>query len=121
MIESELYSALTADTTISAVTSSRIYPIVMPQDVTLPAITYERISGQPVNGLAGYLGMDNARIMINIWATRYDTAKELAEDVHDCLNKIRTFRAILVNHMDGFDVDTGLYIVSQDYSCWNAQ
>lgn len=121
MIETEIYSALSADTTISAVTSARIYPVIMPQNVTFPALTYERIGGQPVNGLDGYLGMDNARIMINAWATRYDEAKELAEDVHDRMNKIRTFRALLVNHLDGYDQDAGLYIVSQDYSCWNAQ
>jgi hypothetical protein len=121
LLETELYSALAADTTITGVTSMRIYPVIMPQDVTFPAITYECISGQPVNGLDGYLGMDNSRMMLNMWATRYDEAKELAEDVHDCLNKIRTFRALLVNHIDGYDVETGLYIVSQDYSCWNAQ
>lgn len=120
MVETELYSALTADTTIFAVTSARIYPVVMPQNVSFPAITFERISSQPINGLAGYLGMDNARIMLNVWATRYDEAKELAEDVHDCLNKVTAFRALLVNNLDGYDVDTGLYVVSHDYSCWNA-
>ena len=119
MIETELYTALTADTTIYAVTSSRIYPLLMPQDPTFPAITYERISSNKVNGLDGYLDMDNAHIMLNIWATRYDTAKELAEDVHDRMNKTTAFRSILVNDLDGYDIDTGLYVVSQDYSCWN--
>ena len=120
MIETELYTALTADTTIAAVASNRVYPLVMPQDPTLPAITYERISGAKVNGLDGYLGMDNPHIMLNVWATRYDTAKELAEDVHDCMNKVTAFRALLINDMDGYDPDTGLFVISQDYSCWNA-
>jgi hypothetical protein len=119
MIETELYTALTGDTTIYAATSARVYPVIMPQNVTFPAITYERISAQKMNGLAGYLGMDNAHMMVNIWATRYDTVKELAEDVHDRMDKTRTFRAILINDMDGYDQDTGLYVVSQDYSCWN--
>lgn len=119
MIETELYAALTSDTTVFAVTSARIYPLIMPQNPTFPAITYERISGQKVNGLDGYLGMDNAHIMLNIWATRYDTAKELAEDVHDCMNKVTAFRALLINDMDGYDQSVGLYVVSQDYSCWN--
>jgi hypothetical protein len=120
VIETELYTALTADTTVNAAVTGRVYPLIMPQNPTFPAITYERISSNKVNGLAGYLGMDNAHIMLNIWATRYDTAKELAEDVHDCMNKVAGFRSLLINDMDGYDPDTQLFVVSQDYSCWNA-
>lgn len=120
MLETKLYTALTGDTTVAGVVGTRIYPLVMPQDPTFPAITYERISGEKVNGLDGYLHMENAHIMVMIWATAYDTAKELAEDVHDCMNKVVAFRSILVNDPDGYDVNTGLYFVSQDYSCWNA-
>lgn len=119
MIETAIYSVLSADTTITAATSSRIYPVVMPQNVTFPAITYQRINSNPVNDLGGYSNLTNPHIAVNCWATRYDEAKELAEDVHDAINTANTFKAILLNDMDGYDPDTGLFFVSQDFSCWS--
>lgn len=119
MIETELYTILSADATIAAATSSRIYPLVMPQNVTFPAITYQRISDNPVNDLSGYSNLSNPHLAINCWATRYDEAKELAENVHDAMNTSTAFKAILINDLDGYDPDTGLFVVSQDYSCWN--
>jgi hypothetical protein len=119
MIENKIYACLVADTTIARIVNTRIYPLVMPQNPTLPAITYQRISNNPLNGLAGYLGMYNPHIMINSWGTAYDVVKELAEDVHDSINTSTAFKAILVSDIDGYDPDVNLYLVSQDYSFWD--
>lgn len=119
VLETKIYTALTGNVTVAAVVSARVYPLIMPQDPTLPAITYQRMGSDPVNDLQGYSGLENAHIMLNSWGTRYDTVKELAEDVHEAMDKAGTFKSVLVNDMDGYDPDTGLYVVSQDFSCWD--
>lgn len=42
--EKVVYTLLAASSALAAIVSTRIYPKVLPQDKTLPAITYEHIS-----------------------------------------------------------------------------
>jgi len=121
MIESLIYTVLTADTDVSRRIDTRVYPIVMPQGVTLPAISYQRISNNPVNSLQGYSGLGNPHITVNSWATGYDAAKALAQDVLDAMDAATTFKCVMTNEMDGYDQDVSLYVVSQDYSCWGTE
>ena len=118
MIETQIYSALCADTTVAAVVGSRIYPLVMPQVPTLPAITYHRVSSSPVNTLSGRSNLTDVHVAVNCWGTAYDTVKELAEDVADGMNTATAFHALLLTEFDGYDPETGLFVASQDYSCW---
>lgn len=119
ILETKIYSVLSGNTTVSAITSARIYPVVMPQNPTFPAITYQRVSADHITDLSGFSNLENAHILINIWATRYDTAKELAEDVHVAMDNSTAFKCSLSNDLDGYDHETELYFVSQDYSCWD--
>jgi len=119
MIETKIVTVLTADTSILAVASNRLYPDVMPQNPTMPAITYERESCQRINSLGGYGGLENPHIIICSWATRKDDAGDLADKVFDAMNKANTFHALMINDFGGYDVDAGLYVFSQTYSCWN--
>lgn len=120
-IETNLYTALTADADIKRIVNTRIYPVVMPQDVTLPAVSYQRMSANPLNTLDGYAGMKNAHVVINAWARTYDEAKELSGHIHTAMDSVRTFRAVLTNELDGYDPEVSLYVVSQDFSCWGTE
>lgn len=121
MIETLIYTVLTADADVKRRVNTRVYPVVMPQGVTLPAVSYQRISNNPVNHLEGYSGLANPHIIINSWATAYDAAKALAHDVHGAMNAATTYKSVLTNELDGYDPDVGLYVVSQDFSCWGAE
>jgi hypothetical protein len=120
-IETSLYTALTTDADIKRIVNTRVYPVVMPQDVTLPAVSYQRMSASPLNTLNGYAGMKNAHVVINSWARTYDEAKELAGHVHTAMDAVRTFRSVLTNELDGYDPEVSLYVVSQDFSCWGTE
>ena len=119
LLETKIYSALAANATVAAKVGARIYPLIMPQNPTFPALTYQRISSNPINDLGGFSGLENPHIVINAWGTRYDTVKELAEDVHVTMDAATAFNALMVSDIDGFDPDTNLYMVSQDFSCWD--
>ena len=120
MLETAVYAALVANATVNRKCNTRIYPIVMPQGVKFPAITYQRISGGKVNTLDGYSGLANPHMVINSWATNYDTAKELSKDIHVTMNAA-TFKTILATELDAYDSDLGLFAVSQDFSVWGEE
>jgi len=121
MIESLIYTVLTGNATVARKVNTRVYPVVMPQDVTLPAVSYQRVSADPVNHLQGYSGLKNAHIVINAWARNYDDVKGLASDIHAAMNAAVTFKCILTNELDGYDPDVSLYVISHDYSCWGQE
>lgn len=107
--------------TISRPLSGRVYPVVMSQDVILPAISYQRISADPANTLSGASGLVNAHIVINSWARTYDEAKALALEVRTAMNAATAFKSLLVNELDGYDPDVMLFVVSQDFSVWGSE
>ena len=44
-IEAGLYAHLVGSAGVTALVATRVYPLLVPQDATLPAIAYQRISG----------------------------------------------------------------------------
>lgn len=121
ILETRVFLVLTSDVTIKNRVNTRIYPVVMPQEVVLPAISYQRVSSSPENTLEGFTNLENADVVVNSWARNYDEAKVLAAEVHAAMDAARLFRCVLTNELDGYDPDISLYVVSQNYSCWNTE
>jgi len=119
--ETLLNTILTGNSTVTRLVNTRIYPLVMPQSPTLPAVTYQRVNANPVNTLSGYSGLMNPHITVNSFATDYGQAKEIANAIHVAMNAATTMRTILTNEMDGWEPDANLFVVSQDFSCWLAE
>lgn len=118
MIEEALYSHLSTSTTLMALVSDRIYPIMMPQDPELPAITYQRISNSPVNSMGGHGGLDNPKIQIDCWATSYSAAKALGDKLRKTIATATAFNSVQLNDQDLYEDGTEIYRVSMDFSCW---
>ncbi len=67
-IESRLYGHLSAYAGLTSLVATRIYPVRMPQDVALPALSYQEISGpgeHPIKGAAVAL---KSRYQFTAWA-----------------------------------------------------
>lgn len=87
MIEKRIRSLLLADSTIkTAVDDNRLTPVIMRQDLGLPAITYRRLSGQSDYTLAGRMGWRTVTLEITAWAAEYDAARALTERVRVVLD-----------------------------------
>ena len=123
MLEIKLYTALSGSTKITVLSSvsTRIYPLIVPQESAMPAITYARVSGGQQNDLSGYSNIENPRIQIDCWATSYKEIKTIAENVHAVLYAATTFKAILVSDMDLYESDVELYRETMDFKIWNRE
>lgn len=89
MIESDLRTFLLAQPAVSALIVDRLYPARLPQGVTLPAVTYQRIAGNSEISHDGPGDLARARIQIDCWADSYATMVSLAKAIRAALSGYR--------------------------------
>lgn len=115
-IEEALYAHLVADAGVAALISTRVYPLSIAQDVALPAIAYQRISGPRQRYHSGPSAMAEARIQITCQAAKYTQAKALAKAVRLAMDGYSgTMGGVsgvlvefcgVVNELDGYEFET---------------
>ena len=85
MISDHLYTYMAAQSAITDIVSTRIYPIILPQEPTYPAISY---SDDDVNYTESFDGQtDHAQSIyqINAWAKTYAGAYTLGDVLRSSL------------------------------------
>lgn len=123
----DMVATLEAASAVNTLVSGRIYPRRLPQNPTLPAITYQQVSAVRVRDLTGPAGKSRHRISINCWASTTAGAHALAQAVRQSIDGFQgwwrdTFVGS-VNLDNEFDldeegaglVDVGYPRVVQDY------
>lgn len=85
MIESTLFSLLSTSPSITAICNTRIYPVVLPTEVTLPAIHYLIVGGavKPTNDTHGTI---RVRVEVSCWGNTYGDAVNLRDAVVQSLD-----------------------------------
>lgn len=86
MVEERIIAKLLAASGVTALVSTRVYPVARPQGSTLPAVTLQRIDGAPLLTDEGDSGLENPRIQLDCWGTTYASAKAVARAVIAALN-----------------------------------
>lgn len=85
MIEEALYTHLTTHAGLTALVGDRVYPLALPGGVTLPAVTYQRISGPRERSHDGRR-LAHPRYQVTVWAETYLAARAVAEQVRLALD-----------------------------------
>lgn len=107
MIESDLVSHLKSDVTLNTLIGGRIYPLVAPQNVIKPYITYQVISDNNKQCLRGGIYKNSVRCQIDCWSTKYSEVKAIKQAV---INRLVGFKSSSdINPMDGYESETLLY------------
>lgn len=105
-IQESLFQHLSTDTNITALVEDRIYPLVAPQNVVKPYITFQRISKIPTTEIKdGKSTLDIGRFQINIWSDGYLDGVNIAKTLEQSLTGL----AQLDNQLEGFDANAKLY------------
>jgi len=107
MIEKAVYQALKSVT-------SKVTPLMLPQNTTYPAITYFNVTPVPINHLKGESTTQNARIQVDIWAESYTEVKSLYLQVKTAMSAISLF----IGANEVYEDKTKLYRLSLDFSVW---
>ena len=123
MLEVGLYAKLSGDAGVSALVGTRIYPLLMPQEPTLPAIVYQRISTVPLGqSHQGGNHLNRARMQLACHATTILAAKQLAQAVWRALDgdsgtwsNVTVQSCLRANELDGYEPEVEAYRVTADY------
>jgi hypothetical protein len=108
-IASGIFELLKADAGVSAVVGGRIFPVLLPEGPTLPAITYQRVGGtsDPTFDSSGY---QRLRIQFDVFGAKYKDADAGREAIREALNG-----ASEITLSDGTVLDNANLIQSADY------
>jgi len=131
VLEEGIAAFLIADATIHAVVADRIYPMMMPQNVTLPCLTYQRISTPRIitHDSSGATGdLTNPRFQFDAWGATQKSTKLISDALRAVLHGKTgamggvTIRAALAdNEAPDFDPDSELYRSRSDYIIWQEE
>jgi len=124
-LEESLYAYLKAYAGLSALVGSRIYPLILPQPPTLPAVTYFKVSLVNKRTLASPSNvLKQVRVQFSCWADTYSEAKSVAAQVKLALQDFRgemggaggvqVLDGNIINEQDLYETDTGIYHVPVD-------
>ena len=80
-----LYTQLVGTTALTDLVGTRVYPSVLPQGVTLPAVTFQRVGTTPTNGSTGGGDVSWARFQLTGYAVTYLAARGVADAVRGAL------------------------------------
>jgi hypothetical protein len=121
MIEAKVYALLSGSSNIVSA-GGRIYPMILPQNPTYPAVTYQRIAGRRMNGLSGYLDMENIIVQVDVYADTQGAAIDLSDKIITTMYSATGFSAIAQNSpVDIYEDEIDKYRRSMDFSCWNKE
>ena len=111
-VESELVSLLINNAGVAALVGTRVYPVVLPQNPTLPAIVYQELRTATLVQSSGDTGSRRGRYMLSLWATTYTPTKTLQSAVLTAINGVASgsLERIAADAMrDDLDPDTGWF------------
>ena len=124
-LEAALFSRLTAVAGVTALVSQRVYPVQLPQNPTLPAVTYEVLSERRLNTFRGPLGLPGTLMRVCSWGLTYAAAKDLARQVRLALDGWQgtssgeTVQAsILERQQDLYEDEVQVHRVAAEYRFW---
>jgi len=95
VVEVALRTILLADPAVSALVGDRIAPSMIPEDASLPALTYVVVDEEPDEHQEGLSGIETVSIQFSAWAvgtpagSGYATSRKLARAVRRALHSKR--------------------------------
>lgn len=121
-LETELRTYTLAGTAVAAMVGTRMYARKLPQNPTLPAISFQRIDNRRLHDMDGPDGLPRPRMQLNCWGTTPAEAADLAAVVRQRLDgflgtwgSINIGSCLCVGDKDIDDPQTGRVAVAQDY------
>ncbi|MCG8670209.1 MAG: DUF3168 domain-containing protein [Pseudomonadales bacterium] len=124
-VEQEIYTRLSAYTDLTDLVNTRIYPSQLPQNTTLPAITYRRVSSSRFSAMGADSGVVKGRFQFDIWGNgvaSYKSCVDIRTELQAALQRWSTsggstdvFDIFLLNEIDLYETVTETTHLVIDY------
>jgi nitroreductase len=83
-LEEAIIKRMNAYAGLVSLVSTRVYPGAVPEDIERPAISYQKVSSQPLLTHSGPTGWARSSMQFTIAADDYSGKKAVAEQVRKC-------------------------------------
>jgi len=127
-LEVALHAHLRDCVGLTALISTRMYPVILPQDPTYPAISYQRIDGPREHAISSDAGLAHPRIQIDSWGKHVGDCKAVATQVRNALQRWADMTSspvvldcFLECDEDSYEPETNIYRVRQDWIIWHRE
>jgi len=128
-IEADLYTHLINNSTVNSIVGDRVYPLRLEQGYTLPAISYQRISGDRAKDISGSIGHAQPRIQVDCWTNSYGKLKDLSEAVRQALDRFQgdlgggsyVQHVSLEGETETYEEETEIQRVSLDFVIYHSE
>lgn len=123
MLGEAIYSILSNDATLTAITGTKIFPVQAPQRTAVPFIVYQENNTIPTDQKDGSAPKDQIQFQVDTYSSTYTQAHTIAARIRVLLDAYSgTVAGVTIRQMwfsdqdDGdFVEDMGFYGVSQLY------
>ena len=115
-VESDFYSLLSGNAGVTSKVSSRIYPDVLPENCTYPAIAFARVRTEPVLSISNVSFGADVDLSVGCWAKTRTAADEAATAVEAAISGTAFYRA---SRDAGYDPETGLFATTLTVSTFH--
>jgi hypothetical protein len=88
-IEEHIFQRLSGYAGLTALVSTRIYPGMLPETPTYPALTYEITNTDRESAMGSDPGIAHGRLSIMTYGTTYKSARDVKEQVRSALQRYR--------------------------------
>lgn len=117
MVIDTIVAALKAAAGVTALVSTRIYPMQAEAGVAMPYVVVELLAAQPVNHLRGWSGSDANQVLVSVFASTYQDARAVSAAVRAALDA-----AGGLCEQEGdqdFDAATRMHRLTQQWFMWS--
>ncbi len=114
---------------MTAVVGSRVYPLLLPENPTYPAVRYQQLGGARESAMGSDVGLVEARVQIDSYAETYAGARVAAEAVRAAMQRVRgTVASVVISAvfldegpLDLYEEAVRKYRVQQDFIVWHRE
>lgn len=126
-IEAAIYSTLTSHVGLSALVSTRVYPDILPDNPTMPALTFQMISNVREERHRGQTGDAAPRFQVNVWAQTRASRAAVADQVRLAMMAMTTVVGVTIKGVLNagetrtYEPDTRRYGTSLDFFVFHTE
>lgn len=122
----DLYTYMQTQAGLTALVSTRMYPLKLPQNATVPALTYQKIARPREYSHSGDSNLANPTYQFDCWAKTHEAAVTVAVQVEAAftgfsgtMGSETVYAAFISNVIDDIEPDTALYRQIVDVEFWH--
>ena len=127
-VREAVYTKLSGTAGVSALVGTRVYPKVMPQQPTMPALVYQMIDNNRTQVHRGQTTGAKARVQVTCWGSTTASCEAVSEQVRlAMIGAVGSVASVTIDGVvceqetEGYEPDTQRHFIAMDFFVWHRE